>query len=85
MKSSLGCCAFCLGMGFVVGAGLASNNAKVRNWFMSSTKKMAEMCEDIMKKVDSKISCTCSQGDCKESKNFSVGSLSESEKTKKNN
>ena len=85
MKSSLGCCAFCLGMGFVVGATVASNSVKVRSWFMSSTKKMAEMCEDLMKKIDSKISCTCSQSDCNDVNDYCSCTSSESEKTKKNN
>ena len=83
MKSSLGCCAFCLGMGFVVGAAVASNSAKVRHWFMSSTKKMAEMCEDIMKKVDSKISCAYSHCECKDSEEYSA--TASGENTKKNN
>lgn len=85
MKKSLGCCAFCLGAGFVAGACLASNNAKVRNWFTSSTKKMAEFCEDMMKKVDSKISCTCSQsGEC-QTGGSALSVTSENEKSRKNN
>lgn len=85
MKSSLGCCAFCLGAGFVAGACLASNNSKVRNWFTSTTKKMTEMCEDVMKKVDSKISCTCSQGDKGQTYGSTVSTSSENDKLKKNN
>ena len=85
MKCSLGCCAFWMGMGFVAGACLASNNAKVRNWFTSSTKKMAEFCEDVMKKVDSKISCTCAQSENSNTNCSSNMVTSESDKQKKNN
>ena len=85
MRCSLGCCAFCMGMGFVAGACLASNNSKVRNWFTSSTKKMTEFCEDIMKKVDSKISCTCSQNETSSQNYAGTNVTSESDKLKKNN
>ena len=85
MKCSLGCCAFWMGMGFVAGACLASNNAKVREWFTSSTKKMTDLCEDVIKKVDSKISCTCSQNESSNQNGLSVNATSESDKLKKNN
>ncbi len=61
MKCSTGCCLFCLGGGFVAGAMLASNNAKVRQWFTSTSKKLADMYEDITSKINSGvISCNCS-------------------------
>ena len=85
MKCSLGCCAFWMGMGFVAGACLASNNAKVREWFTSSTKKMTDLCEDVIKKVDSKISCTCSQSDCNDINQSVACTSSNSDKTNKNN
>ena len=31
MKDSMLCCAFCLGLGMVVGGVIASNNSKIRN------------------------------------------------------
>ena len=46
---------FMLGAGFVAGAILVSNNSDIRKWFTSSTKKMAEAYEDMMRKVDEKL------------------------------
>lgn len=46
---------FMLGAGFVAGAILVSNNSEIRKWFTSSTKKMAEAYEDMMRKVDEKL------------------------------
>lgn len=85
MKSSLGCCAFCLGVGFVAGACLVSNNSEVRNWFKSTSKKLNEMYDDIMKKVDSKISCTCSLDGKGQTDGSPISNSGEMDKAKKSN
>jgi len=54
MSRSIGCCLMVAGVGFVAGAMLASNNAEVRKWFTSTSKKLSDMYDDIMQKVNSR-------------------------------
>lgn len=74
MSRSIGCCLMVAGVGFVAGAMLASNNAEVRKWFTSTSKKLSDMYDDIMQKMNS--------SSLKETKNSLSG---EDESVSKNN
>ncbi len=52
MCRSIGCCMVVVGVGFVAGAMLASNNAEVRKWFTSTTKKLNDMYDDLVQKIN---------------------------------
>ena len=56
MKDSVMCCAFCLGLGMVVGGIIVSNNPKVRNWLKTvsaeASEKMTEMKNAVEEKLD---------------------------------
>lgn len=55
MKDSIMCCAFCVGLGMVVGGVIASNNPKVRNWVRSVSKDASEKMTEVKAAVEEKI------------------------------
>jgi len=55
MKDSIMCCAFCVGLGMVVGGVIASNNPKVRNWVRSVSKDASEKMTEVKAVVEEKI------------------------------
>lgn len=56
MIDKVSCCAFCLGLGMVVGGIIVSNNPKVRNWLrtvsVEASEKMTEMKNAVEEKLD---------------------------------
>lgn len=52
MKDSILCCAFCVGLGMVVGGVLVSNNAKVRRWIIGAQEKATETYETVKKELE---------------------------------
>ena len=54
MKDSILCCAFCLGLGMVVGGVIVSNNSKMRRWVQSAQNKATEVYEDIKNDLEEK-------------------------------
>ncbi len=81
MCRSIGCCVMVAGVGFVAGAMLASNNAEVRKWFTSTSKKLNDMYDDLVQKINtSKASLTTENSQNAES----VPSNSENQNPKKN-
>ena len=56
MIDKISCCAFCVGLGMVVGGVIVSNNSKVRNWLktvsVEASEKMAEMKNAVEEKLD---------------------------------
>lgn len=81
MCRSIGCCIMVAGVGFVAGAMLASNNAEVRKWFTSTTKKLNDMYDDLVQKINtSKVNSSNENSQNVEN----VSSNSENLNTKKN-
>lgn len=81
MCRSIGCCVMVAGVGFVAGVMLASNNAEVRKWFTSTSKKLNDMYDDLVQKINtSKASLTTENSQNAES----VPSNSENQNPKKN-
>lgn len=56
MIDKVSCCAFCLGLGMVVGGIIVSNNPKVRNWLrtvsVEASEKMTEMKNAVEEKLE---------------------------------
>ena len=56
MIDKVSCCAFCLGLGMVVGGVIVSNNPKVRNWLrtvsVEASEKITEMKNAVEEKLD---------------------------------
>ena len=56
MIDKVSCCAFCLGLGMVVGGIIVSNNPKVRNWLrtvsVEASNKMTEMKNAVEEKLE---------------------------------
>ena len=68
MKDSIMCCAFCLGLGMVVGGVIVSNNSKLRNWLKNMSAQVQEAYTNVkdaaVEKVDElKKNSACSQKD----------------------
>ena len=55
MKDSIMCCAFCLGLGMVVGGVIASNNPKVRNWLRSVSTQAQEAYSNVKQTIEEKV------------------------------
>ena len=55
MKDSIMCCAFCIGLGMVVGGVIASNNPKVRNWLRSVSSQASDTITEVKEVVEEKI------------------------------
>ena len=71
MNRSISCCLMVAGVGFVAGAMLASNNAEVRKWFTSTSKKLSDMYDDIMQKMNSSSQSQASGSTSNEDENSS--------------
>ena len=56
MKDSILCCAFCVGLGMVLGGVLVSNNAKVRRWVIGAQEKTTETINAVKTELESKSS-----------------------------
>ena len=56
MLDKVSCCAFCLGLGMVVGGVVVSNNSKIRNWLrtvsIEASEKMTELKTAVEEKLD---------------------------------
>lgn len=56
MIDKISCCAFCLGLGMVVGGVIVSNNSKLRNWLktvsVEASEKFTEMKDAVEEKLD---------------------------------
>lgn len=55
MKDSMLCCAFCLGLGMVVGGVIASNNSKVRNWLRSVSAQANDVYSNVKETIEEKV------------------------------
>ena len=55
MKDSMLCCAFCLGLGMVVGGVIVSNNSKVRNWVRKVSTQASEAYENAKETIEEKV------------------------------
>lgn len=55
MKDSIMCCAFCLGLGMVVGGVIVSNNPKVRTWFKSVSTQAKEAYSNVKETIEEKV------------------------------
>lgn len=55
MKDSILCCAFCLGLGMVVGGVVVSNNSKVRNWLRKVSSQACETYEQVKDTIEEKV------------------------------
>ena len=55
MKDSILCCAFCLGLGMVVGGVVASNNSKVRNWLKNMSAQASETYSNVKETIEEKV------------------------------
>ena len=55
MKDSIMCCAFCIGLGMVVGGVIASNNPKVRNWLKSVSAQAQEAYTNVKDTIEEKV------------------------------
>lgn len=73
MCRSIGCCMVVAGVGFVAGAMLASNNAEVRKWFTSTTKKLNDMYDDLVQKINTSKANSSSKSST-ETENVSIES-----------
>ena len=51
MKDSILCCAFCMGLGMVVGGVVVSNNSKIRNFVTKTQNKATKVYEDIKSEI----------------------------------
>jgi len=56
MKDSIMCCAFCIGLGMVVGGVIASNNYKVRNWIRKVSADATEAYSNVKESLEEKAS-----------------------------
>lgn len=54
MKDSIMCCAFCVGLGMVVGGVVASNNYKVRNWIRKVSSNAQEAYSNVKESIEEK-------------------------------
>lgn len=54
MKDSILCCAFCLGLGMVVGGVIVSNNSKLRGIITKTQNKAMEVYEDVKEELNNK-------------------------------
>lgn len=54
MKDSILCCAFCVGLGMVVGGVVASNNYKVRNWIKRISTDATEAYSNVKETLEEK-------------------------------
>lgn len=54
MKDSILCCAFCVGLGMVVGGVVASNNYKVRNWIRKISNDASEAYSNVKETIEEK-------------------------------
>ena len=54
MKDSIMCCAFCIGLGMVIGGVLVSNNTKVRRWIIGAQEKATETYETVKSELEKK-------------------------------
>ena len=52
MKDSILSCAFCLGLGMVVGGVIVSNNSKLRNFITKTQTKAADMYETVKNEIE---------------------------------
>ena len=82
MNRSIGCCCILAGAGFIAGAMLASNNAEVRKWFTSTTKKLSDMYDDVMQKINSMNSQSNSSSETASSSGSEISATNESSKQK---
>lgn len=55
MKDSVLCCAFCLGLGMVVGGVVVSNNSKIRNWLRSVSAQASDVYSDVKETIEEKV------------------------------
>lgn len=55
MKDSMLCCAFCLGLGMVVGGVIVTNNSKVRNWVKKVSAQAGEAYENAKETIEEKV------------------------------
>ena len=55
MKDSILCCAFCIGLGMVVGGVIASNNYNVRSWLRSVSDKATETYSNVKETLEDKV------------------------------
>ena len=55
MKDSILCCAFCLGLGMVVGGVIVSNNSNVRNWLRKVSAQATETYEQVKDTIEEKV------------------------------
>lgn len=52
MKDSILCCAFCIGLGMVVGGVIVSNNAKLRKVISKTQDKAMDMYETVKSEIE---------------------------------
>lgn len=52
MKDSILCCAFCLGLGMVVGGVVVSNNSKLRKFIAKTQSKATDMFETVKSEIE---------------------------------
>ena len=52
MKDSILCCAFCLGLGMVVGGVIVSNNSKLRSVISKTQDKAMDMFESVKNEIE---------------------------------
>lgn len=55
MKDSFLCCAFCLGLGMVVGGVIVTNNPKIRDMIVIAKTKATDACETIKDAAEEKV------------------------------
>ena len=55
MKDSILCCAFCVGLGMVVGGVIVSNNNKVRNWVRKISNDATEAYSNVKETLEERV------------------------------
>lgn len=55
MRDSILCCAFCVGLGMVVGGVIVSNNGKVRNWIRKISNDATEAYSNVKETLEERV------------------------------
>ena len=55
MRDSILCCAFCVGLGMVVGGVIVSNNGKVRNWIRRISNDATEAYSNVKETLEERV------------------------------
>ena len=55
MKDSILCCAFCLGLGVVVGGVIVSKNSKIRNFVNNASNEATEAAKKAKETIEEKL------------------------------